>query len=43
MHGHCNSRDVMRLAGHSGLETTLHYLRPSAMPQLQAAANAAWA
>jgi integrase len=43
MHGHCNSRDVVRLAGHSSLETTLHYLRPSAMPQLQAAANAAWA
>lgn len=43
MHGHCNSRDVMRLAGHSSLETTLKYLRPSAMPAMQKAANAAWA
>lgn len=42
MHGHCNSRDVMRLAGHSSLETTLKYLRPSAMPVLQKAANEAW-
>lgn len=42
MHNHCNSRDVMRLAGHSSLETTLKYLRPSAMPSLQKAANAAW-
>jgi integrase len=42
MHGYCNSRDVMRLAGHSSLETTLKYLRPSAMPVMQKAANAAW-
>ncbi len=44
MLSHCeNPRDVMALAGHSSLDTTLHYLRPSAMPAMQRAANSAWA
>jgi hypothetical protein len=31
----------MALTGHSSLDTTLHYLRPSAMPAMQKAANVA--
>jgi integrase len=38
-----NPRDVMLLAGHSSIETSLKYLQPSAQPSLQRAANAAWA
>jgi integrase len=39
---HCNARDVQALAGHSSLDTTLKYLRPSAMPKMQIAANRAF-
>jgi integrase len=38
-----NPRDVMALAGHSSIETSLKYLQPSAQPSLQRAVNAAWA
>jgi integrase len=43
MFQHCeNPRDVMSLAGHSSLETSLKYLRPSAQPAMQRAINSAW-
>jgi integrase len=42
MLSHTNSRNVQMLAGHSSLITTERYLRPAAMPDLQAAANAAF-
>jgi integrase len=38
-----NSRNVQVLAGHSSMVITERYLRPSAMPVMQQAANAAWA
>jgi integrase len=44
MFRHCdNPRDVMQLAGHSSIETSLKYLQTSARPSLQRAVNAAWA
>jgi integrase len=42
MLSHTNSRNVQKLAGHSSLLTTERYLRPASMPDLQAAANAAF-
>jgi integrase len=44
MFQHCeNPRDVMALAGHSSLETSLKYLKASAQPAMQRAINKAWA